>query len=161
MKEAGELPSESGEAHSRQREQLELKILRCSACSKNSKRTACSSEVSGRGMGLPEDKVKELRWGASHVGLYGSTLVFAMSETGKPLESVDQKSLWIKRRVSVQLDCRGAGIEAWRVPGKRGCGSSQGSSSGSGQKLFWVYLEVKPTGFNDESSMECEKKSSE
>lgn len=61
MKEAGELPSESGEAHSRQREQLELKILRCSACSKNSKRTACSSEVSGRGMGLPEDKVKEVR----------------------------------------------------------------------------------------------------
>lgn len=44
---------------------------------------------------------------------------------------------------------------------KRGCGSSQGSSSGSGQNLFWVYLEVKPTEFNDRSSMECEKKSSE
>lgn len=75
MKEAGELPSECGEAHGRQREQLELKILRCSACSKNSKRTACSSEVSGRGMGLPEeDKVKEVRvrWGANHVRLYGS-----------------------------------------------------------------------------------------
>lgn len=40
MKEAGELSTESGEAHSRQGEELELKILRCSACLKNSKRTA-------------------------------------------------------------------------------------------------------------------------
>lgn len=98
MKEAGELPSECGEAHCRQSEQLELKILRCSACSKNSKRTACSSEVSGRGMGLPEaDTVKEVRvrWGANHVDYLGQckTLVFTMSEMGKPLKSVHQKSL--------------------------------------------------------------------
>lgn len=33
-----------------------------------------------------------MRWGASHVGGYGSTLVFAMSETGKSLESVYQRA---------------------------------------------------------------------
>lgn len=95
MKKARELPSESGEVHSRQREQLELKILRCSACSKSSKWIACSSEVSGRDIGLPEDKVKEVRIevGSKSCGIIWVNLVFAMSETRKPLERVNQKSL--------------------------------------------------------------------
>lgn len=42
------------------------------------------------------------------------TLVFTLNEMWKPLKSVHQKSLWIKGRVSVQLDCKGAGAEAWR-----------------------------------------------
>lgn len=91
-------------------------------------------------------------------------LVLGISEMEEPLEGVDQKNLWVLYHIRLQ-GSKGRSTETYQEAiavfcARWGAGSNHSGSSGGREKLFWVYLKVEPTRFNDGWTAKCEKKKS-